>query len=80
MWLEDSPDEKSVLMLPNKIQIQFIIVSEVCCILPYCVSYMHLSCSLPASAVTLVYTAEFICSLSCLNVPNNQESDYIKHF
>lgn len=40
---------------------------------------MRLSCSVPASAVTLVYTAEFICKLSCLNVPNNQETDCIKH-
>lgn len=39
----------------------------------------HFSCSLSASAVHLVYIVEFISKLFCLNDPNNQETDYIKH-
>lgn len=39
----------------------------------------HFSCSFSSSAVHLVYIVEFINKLCCLNDPNNQETDYIKH-
>lgn len=39
----------------------------------------HISYSFSTSAVHLVYIVEFISKLCCLNDPNNQETDYIKH-
>lgn len=39
----------------------------------------HLSCSVSTSAVNLVYNVELISKLCCLNDPNSQETDYIKH-